>query len=172
MRLVWAMSRDERFPGWRAWRKVHASTGTPRNAAFFLLVVTEATLAVFANRTDALLTLSSAGALLSTIIYTAVVVLYLVRRRRLPAGHGFSLGRLKTPVAVVALIWLAFELSIFRDSSFADPWIYLCVMAAGGALYLGWLLWRRGLYGLAMPDMHSIDAGFRAGPDNHDGGTT
>ncbi|GAA3481549.1 APC family permease [Streptomyces yanii] len=171
VRLIWAMSRDERFPGWRAWRKVDASTGTPRNATFFLLIVTEAILAVFANQTDALLNLSSAGTLLPAIIYTAVVVLYLVRRRRLPAGHGFSLGRFETPVAVVALVWLAFELSIFRDSSFAEPWIYVCVMTAGGALYLGWLLWRRGLHGLAMPDMHSIDAGFKAGPDNRDGGT-
>ena len=58
----------------------------------------------------------------------------------------------------VAVIWLVFALSLFRDASFRDPWLYVLVMVAIGACYLGYLLVTRGKDGLRMPDMHSIDA--------------
>jgi hypothetical protein len=58
---------------------------------------------------------------------------------------------------VLALVFLLFELSIFRDSSFKQPWIYVAVMTVIGLIYLGYLLARHGRRGLAMPDMHSID---------------
>lgn len=61
-------------------------------------------------------------------------------------------------MVVLALIWLLFEMSIFRDSSFKDPWIYIGVMAAIGLVYLGYLLVRHGRRGLDMPAMDSIDA--------------
>ena len=59
---------------------------------------------------------------------------------------------------VLALVFLLFELSIFRDSSFKQPWIYVGVMTVIGLIYLGYLLARYGRRGLAMPDMRSIDA--------------
>ena len=49
-------------------------------------------------------------------------------------------------------------MSIFRDSSFKDPWIYIGVMAAIGLVYLAYLLVRHGRRGLDMPAMESIDA--------------
>jgi hypothetical protein len=49
-------------------------------------------------------------------------------------------------------------MSIFRDASFKDPWIYIAVMTLIGLIYLAYLLIRHGRHGLAMPDMHSIDA--------------
>ena len=54
VRLTWAMSRDRRFPGWQAVGADLATTGTPRNATFFFLIVAELILAVFAQRTGAL----------------------------------------------------------------------------------------------------------------------
>lgn len=156
VRLTWAMSRDERFPGWQAWRKI-STTGTPRNATFLVLVVAEVLLAIFATRSGTLFKLFSAATLLPAIIYLATVVMFAMRRRSLPPTHGFQLRRWETPVLVLALVWLIFEISIFRDASFKDPWIYIGIMMVIGLLYLGYLVSRRGVQGLAMPDMTSID---------------
>jgi hypothetical protein len=92
------------------------------------------------------------------VLYLATVVLFAVKRRHLPPSYGFDLGRWETPVVVLALVFLLFELSIFRDSSFKQPWIYVAVMTVIGLVYLGYLLARYGRRGLAMPDMRSIDA--------------
>jgi amino acid transporter len=62
------------------------------------------------------------------------------------------------PILVVAVVWLVFELALFRDASFKDAWLYVIVMVVIGACYLGYLLAKRGRDGLAMPDQHSIDA--------------
>ncbi len=164
VRLTWAMSRDERFPGWQLWQRISPRTGTPRNATFFFVIVSELILAVFAERTGALFKLFSAATLLPAILYLATVVLFTIKRRTLPPSQGFDLRRWETPVVVLALIWLLFEMSIFRDSSFKDPWIYIGVMAAIGLVYLAYLLVRHGRRGLDMPDMHSIDADAVAHP--------
>jgi amino acid transporter len=158
VRLTWAMSRDQRFPGWQLWQPISSRTGTPRNATFFFLIVAELILAVFAERTGVLFKLFSAATLLPAILYLATVVLFMIKRRTLPPSQGFDLRRWETPVVVLALVWLLFEMSIFRDSSFKDPWIYIGVMAAIGLLYLAYLLVRHGRRGLDMPDMDSIDA--------------
>ena len=51
-----------------------------------------------------------------------------------------------------------FVLSLFRDASFKDPWLYVLAMVAIGAVYLGYLLVTRGKEGLKMPELASIDA--------------
>ncbi|PXY28969.1 amino acid permease [Prauserella coralliicola] len=156
-RLVWAMARDRRFPAWRLLSRVNPSTGTPLNASVFLLVVSQVVLALFATSTQALFSLFAAATLLPALIYAATVALYLVKRRTLPPSKGFRLGRWEAPVLVVSVVWLAYELLIFRDASFAEPWLYVLVMFAIGAAYLGYLLVRHGVSGLSMPDMHDID---------------
>jgi amino acid transporter len=158
VRLTWAMSRDHRFPGWQLLEPISPRTGTPRNATFFFLIVAEVILAVFAERTGVLFKLFSAATLLPAILYLATVILFAVKRRSLPASQGFDLKRWETPVVVLALVWLLFEMSVFRDSSFKDPWIYIGVMAAIGLVYLAYLLVRQGPRGLDMPAMDSIDA--------------
>lgn len=158
VRLVWAMSRDQRFPGWQGLRKVSPRFGTPLNATVFMLVVGELILAVFSTRTDALFGLFAAATLLPAIIYTGTVVMYVVKRKSLPPSKGFDLGRWEIPVIVVALLWLAFELLLFRDSSFVESWVYVLLMLAIGAVYFAYLLFTRGAKGLVMPTMQSIDA--------------
>jgi amino acid transporter len=158
VRLTWAMSRDQRFPGWQLWQQISASTGTPKNAAFFLLAVSEAILAVFAERTSALFNLFSAATLLPAILYLATIILFAVKRRHLPPSRGFDLRRWETPVLVLALVYLVFQMLIFRDASFKDPWIYIGVMASLGLIYFAYLMLRHGPRGLAMPDMQPIDA--------------
>ncbi|MFI1887997.1 APC family permease [Streptomyces jumonjinensis] len=156
-RLVWAMSRDERFPGWRALRRIHPARGTPLNATLFIFLVAEVILAGFAMTTDALFSLFSAATMLPAIIYAGTVFMYIVKRRTLPPTQGFSLGRWEIPVIVVASVWLAYELLIFRDTAFRDPWLYVLVLFAIGAVYLVFLLVKRGVAGLTMPDMVNVD---------------
>ena len=158
VRLVWAMSRDARFPGHRLFHTISPRSRTPLAATVGVLVVAQLILAVFALRTDALFVLFSAATLLPALIYAATVLLYVVKRRTLPPSRGFTLGRWETPVIVLAVLWLLFELSLFRDSSFAASWLYILVMAALGAVYLVVLLVKRGgPAGLEMPHRHSVD---------------
>ncbi|MET9658370.1 amino acid permease [Streptomyces sp. NPDC006510] len=156
-RLVYAMSRDERFPAWRLLRRIDRRTATPLNASVFMMVIAQVILAVFSRSTDALFQLFSAGTLLPAIIYAGTVAMYAAKRRSLPASQGFSLGRWEIPVLLVAAVWLAYELLIFRDASFRAPWTYVLVLFAIGALYLVGLLARRGRGGLTMPDMADVD---------------
>jgi amino acid transporter len=158
-RLVWAMSRDERFPGWQLWHRISPTLKTPVNATVFMAVVGQVILALFAKQTDALFALFSAATLLPAIIYAVTVLIYAFQRKNLPPSQGFRLGAWETPVLVVAIVWLAFELAIFRDASFAKPWSYVAIMFAIGVVYLVYLLATRGgTKALKMPDMISVDA--------------
>ncbi|MFC4120392.1 amino acid permease [Nonomuraea zeae] len=159
-RLTWAMSRDERFPGWRQWRQVSPRFGTPLRATVFYVLLAEVILGLFsAFSEDALFTLFGAATLLPAVIYAATVALYLAKRRALPDGK-FDLGAWEKPVLAVSVVWLVFELSLFRDASFRDAWLYVLVMVVVGAAYLVTLLATRGRRALDMPDMHSIDSAF------------
>jgi len=148
-RLVWAMSRDERFPGHQIFKAVNKNTGTPLAATLLSGILIEVVLAVFAgygiisnptNATATLFSLFSAATLLPAIIYLATVILYIYARRKLPQTQGLRLGAWEWPVIVLAVIWLLFELSIFRDASFAAPWLYSLVMFALGLIYFAWML--------------------------------
>jgi amino acid transporter len=142
-RLVWAMSRDQRFPGYSLFRRVSAQRGTPVIATVFCGVLIEVVLAIFATQTNPLTNLFSAASLLPVIIYLATVILYISTRNKLPQVRGFSLGAFEWPVVILALVWLLFELSIFRDKSFGVPWLYTAVMFAIGLIYFIWMLIRQ-----------------------------
>lgn len=157
-RLVWAMSRDARFPGHQLLHKVHIKWYTPRNAAIFSMMVSQIILAFFSQNQDSLFTLFSAATLLPAIIYASTVVMYIIQRKKLPVSQGFNLGKWEMPVIILAVIWLAFELLLFRDSQFRDAWLYVLMMCVLGGIYLAYLLLRRGKQGLIMPEMISIDS--------------
>lgn len=139
-RLVWAMSRDERFPGYQVFRNIDARTNTPLMATVFCAVILEVILAIFANQTNSLTNLFSASSLLPAIIYLATVILYVATKNKLPKGEGFNLGAFEWPVIILALVWLVFELSIFRDASFVTPWTYVIIMFAIGLIYFVYML--------------------------------
>jgi amino acid transporter len=146
-RLIWAMSRDERFPAHQWLRQVNPNTGTPVPSTLLSFIICEVVLALFAligivfNQTTTLSNLFSAATLLPAIIYLLTVIYYLAARRRLPhVPGGFTLGVFEWPVIILALVWLVFELLIFRDAQFAVPWIYTLVMFAIGLIYFAWLL--------------------------------
>ncbi len=134
-RLVWAMARDRRFPGYQLTRRVDERTNTPLIATILCGMVLEVVLASFANQKATLQNLFSTAGIQIVIIYLATVILYMCTRHKLPRSHGFNLGAFEWPVVLLALVWLVFELSIFRDSSFKTPWLYTMVMFAIGLLY-------------------------------------
>jgi len=154
-RLTWAMARDERFPGWRLMRRVSPTFRTPLVATFIVGILIEIVLSAFANSTHALFKLFSAATLMPAVIYFVTVLLFTARRRRLAGGRGFHLGKWEIPVIVVSLVWLVFELTIFRDKSFAGPWLYIVIMMAIGLIYYAYMLITR--RSLTMP-------GTEAGP--------
>ena len=78
-------------------------------------------LAAFATSTDVLFKLFSAATLMPAIIYFVTVLLYVWKRRSLPAEKGFNLGSWEWPVIIISLVWLVFELLIFRDASSTHP---------------------------------------------------
>jgi len=134
-RLTWAMSRDERFPGWHWLRQVSPTFRTPLLATLVSGVLIEIVLAAFAHSSHALTNLFSAATLMPAIIYFVTVLLFIASRRRLPRERGFQLGRWEIPVIAVSVVWLVFELAIFRDKSFAAPWLYILIMVAIGLVY-------------------------------------
>lgn len=159
VRLVWAMSRDYRFPGHSMWRKVSPRFGTPTAATGMMFVLAELILAVFALRTDALFSLFAAATLLPAVIYAATVLLYIVKRKSLPPSKGFTLGKFEVPVIILASMWLVFMLPVFRDESFISSWQYVGIIVAIGGVYLVYMLIKcGGPSGISMPDLRSIDA--------------
>ncbi len=139
-RLTWAMSRDQRFPGYQVLSQVNRNTGTPVATTLLSGILCEVVLAIFANQTNTLTSLFSASTLLPAIIYLVTVILYIYARRKLPQTHGFSLGMFEWPIIVLSLVWLLFEIAIFRDSSFASSWAYCGVMFGIGLIYFIWML--------------------------------
>jgi amino acid transporter len=131
----------------------------PLRATIFVFAIAELILAIFSRDTNALFVLFGAATLWPAIIYARTVILYVVKRKSPPPNQRFTLGRREMSITVVSLVWLAFELLLFRDKSFAQAWLYVVIMIVIGALYLGYLpVTRGGATGLKMRDIHSIDA--------------
>ena len=139
-RMIFAMARDDRFPGHRVLKRVNRRTSTPIWATVLQLGLGIAL--IMAIRGGAMLQLILAGAILVTIPYGMTVVLYLVVRGKLERKEGaFDLGRFEVPVAVAALVWL---LAAAFVSIVSAPTIIPIVIVVGmllvGAVYLGYLL--------------------------------
>lgn len=139
-RLVYAMSRDSRFPAHRVMRRVSPRTRTPVPATLLILVL--GIVLMVALPGSALLELITASTILPALIYGATIVLYLAVRRRLGRQQGaFDLGRFELPVAVCALIWTLVALFVLV----APVESRTSVVIVAGLLLLG------ALFFLAMP---------------------
>ena len=113
--MVFAMSRDQRFPAHQLMRKVDPRTSTPVPATILVFVV--GVVLMLAVPGAALLELITASTILPALIYGATVILYLAVRKRLEHKEGaFSLGRFELPVAIGALAWSAFVLFVLVQS--------------------------------------------------------
>lgn len=139
-RQVFAMARDERFPAHRIMRRVNPRTQTPVVATLLILVI--GVVLMVALPGDALLQLILGGTMLPALTYGAIVILYLVVRKRLEAKPGgFNLGRLELPVTIVALVWVALVLVVLVTPADAIvPTLIVLGLLLTGGVYYAWML--------------------------------
>lgn len=140
-RIVYAMARDERFPGHRLLRRVNPHTQTPIPATILYFVLGFILMVVLPGA--ALLELIQAGTICETLLYAMTIVLYLAVRKRLDRREGaFDLGRLETLVATSALVWsiLVLVLVVAPSASLAPVWVILGLVLVGGVYFV--YMWR------------------------------
>ena len=143
-RLVYAMSRDSRFPAHRLMRRVSPRTQTPIPAT--ILMLAGGLVLMLALPGDALIQLITASTILPILLYTVTVILYLAVRGKLERKEGaFDLGRFELPIAVVALIWLVLAMFILvtPNAAFIPAMIVTGLMLIGGLFFLGILIFDR-----------------------------
>ena len=143
-RLVFAMSRDSRFPAHRLMRRVNSRTHTPIPATLLIFVVGVVLMAALPGA--ALLKLIISGTIIMPIIYGATIVLYLVVRKRLGRKEGaFNLGRFELPVAISALLWVVCALFVITvpKEAFIPDMIVVGLVVAGALYLLGMFMFRR-----------------------------
>lgn len=139
-RMIFAMARDDRFPGHRVFKRVNSRTSTPIWATLLQLGLGIAL--IMGIRGQAMMQLILAGAILVTIPYGMTITLYLVVRKKLEQKEGaFNLGRFELPVAATALVWLiaAAFVSIVSAPTMAPILIVVGMLLVGGA-YLAYML--------------------------------
>jgi amino acid transporter len=139
-RQVVAMARDKRFPAHGLMRRVNPRTQTPVPATILILAV--GVVLMLALPGAALLQLIVGSTILPALIYGAIVVLYLAVRKRLERKEGgFSLGRFEVPVAIAALLWVAFALFVLvtPNDAFVPVLIVVGLILVGGT-YLAYML--------------------------------
>jgi amino acid transporter len=145
-RQVFAMARDGRFPAHRLMRRVNPRTQTPVPATLLILVV--GLVLMLALPGQALVQLIVGGTILPALLYGGIVILYLAVRKRLERREGaFSLGRFELPVAIAALVWVAFALFVLvtPDDAFVPSMVVLGLIAAGLLYFTAMLVFNRGV---------------------------
>jgi amino acid transporter len=138
-RIVFAMSRDERFPGHRLMRRINRRTRTPVLAT--ILIFTVGLILMLALPGKALLKLIEASAITGMMLYGMTVILYLAVRKRLGRRKGaFELGRFEVPVAVGALVWVAIVLFMLISPKGSHVAVLVTVgLLLVGGVYLAYL---------------------------------
>jgi amino acid transporter len=143
-RLIYAMSRDSRFPAHQLMRRVSPRTQTPVPATLLLLAGGIVLMLVLPG--DALYQLITASTILPILLYMATVALYLGVRGKLGRQEGaFDLGRFESPIAIIALIWLVFALFVLvtPNAALVPAMIVLGLMVVGGLFFLSILVFNR-----------------------------
>ena len=143
-RIVFAMSRDSRFPAHQIMGRVNPHTKTPIPAT--LLILGLGVILMVALPGNAMLEMITAGTILPAITYGSTIVLYLAVRKRLERKKGaFDLGRFELPVAIAALVWSAFAVFVLvtPESALVPVIIVVGLLAIGGLFFLWLLIFRR-----------------------------
>ncbi|MDF9817133.1 APC family permease [Streptomyces sp. SPB162] len=140
-RIVFAMSRDSRFPAHRLMRRVNPRTQTPIPATILIFVM--GVVLMVALPGAALLKLITASTILPALTYGLTIVLYLAVRRRLDRKKGaFHLGRFELPVAICALVWSIVSLFVLvaPAEALVPVLIVVGLILGGGLFFLGLLI--------------------------------
>lgn len=136
-RIVFAMSRDARFPGRKVMRRVGARTQTPIPATLLIVVLGTGLIAALPG--DALVELFTTATIIGPTVYGGVIILYLSVRKRLDRRAGaFDLRRFELPVAIGALLWSAGVIFVVVSpaSAHIPIGIVLGLLLAGGLYFL------------------------------------
>jgi amino acid transporter len=138
-RMVFAMSRDSRFPGHQLMRRVNPRTQTPIPATILIVVVGFVLMGVLPG--GALLKLLTVGGLIGAVLYGAIIVLYLGVRKRLGRQeNAFDLGRFDVPVAIGALVWSVLVVFVLVSPPEALTAVLISVgLLVAGCMYLAYL---------------------------------
>ncbi|MED4584099.1 amino acid permease [Brevibacillus choshinensis] len=130
-RLIYALSRDNVFFAPRVFKKVSTKTSVPANAIVLVLVL--GIIAVIFS--DSLTMLVGATAVLPAVLYLITILAYALKIKDLPATDGFDLGKWRTPLTIIAIIWLVFEIGILTvPADFHNVAIVAIVLMIVGAL--------------------------------------
>ncbi|KOU23477.1 amino acid permease [Streptomyces sp. WM6372] len=143
-RLVYAMSRDGRFPAHHLMRRVNPHTRTPIPAT--VLVFALGIVLMLALPGAALLELVTASTILPAVTYGSTIVLYLAVRSRLSRQKGaFDLGRFELPVAICALGWtlIALFVLVTPNEALVSVVIVVGLLLLGGLFFLAMLRFDR-----------------------------
>jgi amino acid transporter len=100
-RVLFAISRDERFVGHSALKKV-SSHGIPYLSVIAIIAVEVITFLTMYG----LAAIYASAIILLGLAYLITVVNFIMNIKKLPATTSFSLGKWHYPVVVLALIWL------------------------------------------------------------------
>lgn len=145
-RQVFAMARDQRFPLHGLIRRVNPRTQTPVYATILILAV--GVFLMIALPGQVLLDLIIGSTILPTLIYGAIMILYLAVRKRLERKEGgFNLGRFELPVTVIALLWVACALFVLVTPSDAlvPNVIVVGLILVGGIYFAKMMIFNRGV---------------------------
>jgi amino acid transporter len=142
-RLIWAMSRDRRFPLHQLWARTPRTDGGP-SATLLAAGVSLTILALLWYNTDALVNLFTASTLMPALLYACTTLLYVIERRFIRLDPGpFQLGAWETPIVGGALLWLVYELVILIAPAEFRPaqWFALGAGALGFLVFAAmWML--------------------------------
>jgi amino acid transporter len=143
-RMVFAMSRDERFPAHQLMRRVNPRTQTPIPATILLVGVAVVLMAALPG--DALLEMLTTGGIIGAVLYGAIIVLYLGVRKGLGHQQGaFDLGRFEMPIAIAALAWSAVVVFVLVSppEALTAVLMSLGIVLAGGVYFAYLLIFKR-----------------------------
>jgi amino acid transporter len=135
-RMVFAMSRDSRFPGHQLMRRVNPRTRTPIPATILIVVVGFVLMGTLPG--GALLKLLTVGGLIGAVLYGAIIVLYLGVRKKLGRqDDAFDLGRFELPVAIGALVWSVLVVFVLVSPPETLTAVFISIgMVVAGGMYL------------------------------------
>jgi len=139
-RMIFGMSRDNRFPASQLLRRVNHRTQTPIPATVLAVVMGIVVLAVLPG--NALLNLITAGTVFPALTYGMIVILYLSVRKRLDRQEGaFDIGRFETPVSIAALVWSICSLvALLSPASARVPIMIVTGLLVVGGLYFTYMM--------------------------------
>lgn len=159
-RIVYAMSRDERLPGWQLMRKVSPRFGTPFAAVIGVGIVDLVLLSIFGRSSNSLNLIVTVTSVMPPIMYGGPCISALFGRNKLPKTDAWSLGRFENWVLAGAVAYIILQFFVLRDSSLATGWLYVLAALGVGVAYLVIRRISRGPLGELGSDARKASEGF------------